>query len=151
MSSSANTYKHLSGAAKRKRKLEIEQRKEKLPKLDGFLITSKDETQQQVQKDNLTIANNKKTAGAGGKCKHIVACLLFINRNELEQLSTTDVEQALGQRKSVTYTDYVQPLTDFCHVKKNRIVCKATPELLSNVFQELMSEVDRWIPKYPPW
>ncbi|KAK4885559.1 hypothetical protein RN001_001830 [Aquatica leii] len=78
-------------------------------------------------------------AGAGGKCKHIVAYLLFINRNELEQLSKTDVEQAWGQRKSVTYTDYVQPLTDFCHVKKNKIVCKATPALLNNVFQELMS------------
>ncbi|KAK4885912.1 hypothetical protein RN001_002183 [Aquatica leii] len=41
-------------------------------------------------------------AGAGGKCKHILACFIFACRNDLEPLSCTDMEQKWGQTKTHT-------------------------------------------------
>jgi hypothetical protein len=60
-------------------------------------------------------------AGAGGKCKHIVAVLLHLNKvDHLEQLSCTDVEQVWGKRKAkVKETVEAVPLDEFCHCKIN--------------------------------
>lgn len=96
-------------------------------------------------------------AGAGGKCKHVLACLLFINRyvdserknflckrilyyrNELEQLSCTDLQQTWGKRKHIGYSDPVY-FTEFCHIqKRNNITPRMSPELAESVFQEYVN------------
>ncbi|KAF2890118.1 hypothetical protein ILUMI_16055 [Ignelater luminosus] len=78
-------------------------------------------------------------AGAGGKCKHIVASLLFINRNELEQISCSDVEQVCGKRKHLqTYGD-TKALQEFCHVKKTRLINNQIDKnVIGNAVQELL-------------
>ncbi|KAK4887464.1 hypothetical protein RN001_003735 [Aquatica leii] len=49
-------------------------------------------------------------AGAGGKCKHIIACLLYLYRNYLDELSCTDLEQAWGQQKKKFRIENMQPV-----------------------------------------
>ncbi|XP_063932246.1 uncharacterized protein LOC135144199 isoform X1 [Zophobas morio] len=55
-------------------------------------------------------------AGAGGKCKHIVATLLAQN---IGLLSCTDVPQAWGKRKREELVEVV-PVEQFCHVKSSK-------------------------------
>lgn len=63
-------------------------------------------------------------AGAGGKCKHIIAALLYINRyTEIPELSCTDVEQSWAKPKHKGVLE-VLPLEDFCHISS-----MTTPEL----------------------
>ncbi|KAJ3662700.1 hypothetical protein Zmor_007035 [Zophobas morio] len=58
-------------------------------------------------------------AGAGGKCKHIVATLLYVyNAQSIGLLSCTDVPQAWGKRKREELVEVV-PVEQFCHVKSS--------------------------------
>ncbi|KAK4887375.1 hypothetical protein RN001_003646 [Aquatica leii] len=63
------------------------------------------------------------TCKAGtGKCKHVVAVCMYLNRiplQNLEDLSCTDMMQQWGKMKNdVKVTYEPQPITNFCHVDK---------------------------------
>ncbi|KAK4882495.1 hypothetical protein RN001_005814 [Aquatica leii] len=77
-------------------------------------------------------------AGAGGKCKHIIACLIFAYRNDLEPLSCTDIEQKWGQTKTHSVTDKTQPIQEFCHVKKRELPNDVDEGFLQSTIAKLL-------------
>ncbi|KAK4882560.1 hypothetical protein RN001_005879 [Aquatica leii] len=79
-------------------------------------------------------------AGAGGRCKHIVACLLFINRNSLEELSCTELQQAWGKRKQQLHNLEVEALQNFCHIKQIKLGVERDidPSISSNTIEQLI-------------
>ncbi|KAK4887473.1 hypothetical protein RN001_003744 [Aquatica leii] len=74
-------------------------------------------------------------AGQGGKFKHIFGILLHSNRNQLDVLSCTDVEQQWGKRKQKTYIDETIKMKEFCHVpKRTNLYLNLNKELFDNNF-----------------
>ncbi|KAF5302624.1 hypothetical protein FQR65_LT19099 [Abscondita terminalis] len=66
-------------------------------------------------------------AGAGEKCKHIVATLLYIyNASDLGPLSCTETEQAWGKRKQKEIVEVI-PVDEFCHVPSRSTSAKPLP------------------------
>ncbi|XP_028131157.2 uncharacterized protein LOC114326897 isoform X2 [Diabrotica virgifera virgifera] len=61
-------------------------------------------------------------AGAGQKCKHIIAVLLYVHREKitnLDDLGCTDLQQKWGKLKTHSKELYKdEPMENFCHVKK---------------------------------
>ncbi|KAF5289502.1 hypothetical protein FQA39_LY15057 [Lamprigera yunnana] len=89
-------------------------------------------------------------AGAGGRCKQLVACLLFMNRNSLEELSCTDLEQAWGKRKDGLNNLEVEPLQNFCHVKQVKlpVAQDIDPSISSNTIELLLIAIKDPIYKF---
>ncbi|XP_030745001.1 uncharacterized protein LOC115874079 [Sitophilus oryzae] len=67
-----------------------------------------------------------------GFCKHIIATLIYVNRNEdLEVVSCTDLEQKWGkEKKGVQETYKPEPFKEFCHpVVNNKYVFSSSSEV----------------------
>ncbi|XP_031350930.1 uncharacterized protein LOC116176475 [Photinus pyralis] len=66
-------------------------------------------------------------AGLSGYCKHVIATLIYVNRNEnLDFISCTELRQKWGQEKKAVQEMYAtKPFSEFCHptnIKKSDIV-----------------------------
>ncbi|XP_014225759.1 uncharacterized protein LOC106651652 [Trichogramma pretiosum] len=87
-------------------------------------------------------------AGTGGKCKHIFATLLFINRSRvanLQPVSCTDSRQKWGKFKKFFNHPYVNnalPIHNYCHFKKEDVTVnynKVSDKLKTSFFNRLIS------------
>ncbi|XP_067133681.1 uncharacterized protein [Centruroides vittatus] len=81
-------------------------------------------------------------AGQSGKCKHCLAVLLFLNRNNiegLEKLSKTDLECSWNRLKENVQSNYeIIPIKKFCHTGSNnsRIALNIDSEKCLNILTE---------------
>lgn len=79
-------------------------------------------------------------------------CMLYVDyrfilecnyRNELEQVSCTDVEQAWGKRKRPQSYGDVTAFKEFCHIKRKRLAFNQVDEdLIRNAVQELLKRMN---------
>ncbi|XP_067143340.1 uncharacterized protein [Centruroides vittatus] len=83
-------------------------------------------------------------AGQSGKCKHCLAVLLFLNRNNiegLEKLSKTDLECSWNRLKENVQSNYeIISIKKFCHTGSNnsRIALNIDSEKCLNILTEAM-------------
>ncbi|KAK4882480.1 hypothetical protein RN001_005799 [Aquatica leii] len=68
-------------------------------------------------------------AGARGKCKHIIACLLFIYRYFVYRN---------WKRKDNVSCEDVVPIKEFCHVKKRKVPNAIDQEIVKLTYEELL-------------
>ncbi|XP_055604791.1 uncharacterized protein LOC129753023 [Uranotaenia lowii] len=79
-----------------------------------------------------------------GKCKHIIACLLFLNRfRKVEYMSCTDAAQAWGKTKMDKKTPpwCAKPIRDLCCVKKITRLQATNADLKKKILQESFGRI----------